>query len=71
MHGNAYGVPKYVGGVSIRNRLGIPSRKGCVVNGENTKASTNGLSFPANDPRRRGLNGLLLGCTHSESNKKG
>ena len=28
-----------VGGVSIRNRNGAPSRKGCVVNGQITKAS--------------------------------
>ena len=29
-----------VGGVSIRSRNGAPSRKGCVVNGQMTKAST-------------------------------
>ena len=28
-----------VGGVSIRSRNGAPSRKGCVVNGQMTKAS--------------------------------
>ena len=28
-----------VGGVSIRSRNGAPSRKGCVVNGQITKAS--------------------------------
>ena len=28
-----------VGGVSIRSRNGAPPRKGCVVNGEMTKAS--------------------------------
>ena len=28
-----------VGGVSIRNRNGAPSRKGCVVNGQMAKAS--------------------------------
>ena len=28
-----------VGGVSIRSRYGAPSRKGCVVNGQMTKAS--------------------------------
>ena len=28
-----------VGGVSIRRRNGAPSRKGCVVNGQMTKAS--------------------------------
>ena len=30
-----------VGGVSIRSRNGAPSRKGCVVNGQITKASNN------------------------------
>ena len=29
-----------VGGVSIRSRNGAPSRKGCVVNGQMTKASS-------------------------------
>ena len=29
-----------VGGVSTRSRNGAPSRKGCVVNGRMTKAST-------------------------------
>ena len=28
-----------VGGVSVRSRNGAPSRKGCVVNGQMTKAS--------------------------------
>ena len=28
-----------VGGVSIRSRNGVPSRKGCVVNGQTTMAS--------------------------------
>ena len=28
-----------VGGVSLRSRNGAPSRKGCVVNGQMTKAS--------------------------------
>ena len=28
-----------VGGVSIRSRNGAPSQKGCVVNGQMTKAS--------------------------------
>ena len=28
-----------VGGVSVRSRNGAPSRKGCVVNGQTTKAS--------------------------------
>ena len=28
-----------VGGVSLRSRNGAPSRKGCVVNGQTTKAS--------------------------------
>ena len=28
-----------VGGVSIRSRNGAPSRKGCMVNGQKTKAS--------------------------------
>ena len=28
-----------VGGVSVRSRSGAPSRKGCVVNGQMTKAS--------------------------------
>ena len=30
-----------VGGVSVRSRNGDPSRKGCVVNGQTTKASNN------------------------------
>ena len=30
----------HVGGVSIRSRNGAPFRKGCVVNGQNTKATT-------------------------------
>ena len=34
------------GGVSIRNRNGAPSRKGCVVNGQMTKASNKGVRPP-------------------------
>ena len=29
----------YGGGVSVRSRNGAPSRKGCVINGQMTKAS--------------------------------
>ena len=29
-----------IGGVSIRSRNGAPSQKGCVVNGQMTKASS-------------------------------
>ena len=35
-----------VGGVSIRSRNGAPSRKGCVINGQMTKASNKGVLHP-------------------------
>ena len=45
-----------VGGVSIRSRNGGPSRKGCVVNGQMTKASQQ-MSTPPPDPCRHYLLG--------------
>ena len=39
-----------VGGVSIRSRNGTPSRKGCVVNGQRTKASNKLVRPPAPAP---------------------
>ncbi|CAM9753044.1 unnamed protein product [Laminaria digitata] len=40
-----------VGGVSLRSRNGAPSRKGCVVNGQTTKARENEYPSPPPDPR--------------------
>ena len=37
--GNKLNERPHVGGVSIRSGNGAPSRKGCVVNGQMTKAS--------------------------------
>ena len=39
-----------LGGVSIRSRNGAPSRKGCVVNGQMTKASNKGVRPPPPPP---------------------
>ena len=40
IHGNNVMSAIFVGGVSIRSRDGTPSRKGCVVNGQMTKATS-------------------------------
>ena len=46
-----------VGGVSSRSRNGGPSRKGCVVNGQMTKASNKGVRpFPSHVYTRRRQN---------------
>ena len=42
--------PPNVGGVSMRSRNGAPSRKGCVVNGQTTKANDQGKQQMSTPP---------------------
>ena len=49
-YGKKRNEPPNVGGVSMRSRNGAPSRKGCVVNGQTTKANDQGKQQMSTPP---------------------